>query len=94
MTSQRITSIRFAAKWTEPLDGTDERLSLAPRRIGIAQFHLGRGPCGKTVTSLKTCESETCFAVQQDHDDGTSKTFAYQWSDILGRIEIETGPSA
>jgi hypothetical protein len=95
MTS-RITSVRFAAKWTEP--HPDRRFDLMPQaceRVAQAEFFLGRGPCGKTVTKLSAVYSrgQENFQVEQDHDDGTSKVFIYRREDILGRIEIETGPS-
>lgn len=58
----------------------------------ITEWHsysLGLGPCGKTVTHLKTQFFGDMFEVVQTCDDGTSDKFIYKIEDIRGRIKIE-----
>ena len=88
----RITAIRFTAKWTEQL-GSDSRLLTALPKIGTAEFSLGRGPCGKTVDSLRFYSDRDYLSIRQTHDDGTEKRFLYRNDDIMGRVEVEYGPS-
>jgi hypothetical protein len=58
----------------------------------VAEFKLGRGPCGKVVASLR-CGWEggrqDIFWVHQMHVDGTEKMFYYRNADLIGRVEVE-----
>lgn len=60
------------------------------RQLGVADFQLGPGPCGLTVTALYGSWShpnEENFTVKQYCSDGSSKLFHYRREDITGRIE-------
>lgn len=55
-------------------------------------FGTGPAPCGKTVTHLavRWHESGRLMFIQQTTDDGEYKEFAYQMSDVFGRVEVLT----
>lgn len=77
------TSIKVPAKWATTSFGMDEV------RSAIAEFGLGEGPCGLTVTSLYgtwSCDRRN-FSVKQYCSDGSSKLFHYRREDLTGRIE-------
>jgi hypothetical protein len=59
------------------------------RRAEIAEFKLGPGPCGLTVTSIDAQLSEGCLSIIQLHSDGPAKHFIYPLSQLTGRIEAE-----
>lgn len=90
--TQRVVSISFPAKWTEPSPSSPRPVD-AQSRIDVANFFLGRGPCGKTVVKLQVVPNGYGLEITQAHSDGTQKAFFYQWQDVLGRVEVETGPS-
>jgi len=74
-----ITCIRVPAAWVH--EGTS--------RTSRAEFLLGPGPCGKTVSMLESTFKDGCLCILQVHDDGTYKRFLYPLEQLLGRIEIE-----
>lgn len=79
----RIQSVKFPSRWRSKydLEGT-----------GIAEFKLGPGPCGLTVTRIFAWWSAngSLFTVRQHCADGYEfKDFTYRASDITGRVEIE-----
>lgn len=75
-----ITRILVPAHWVH--EGTP--------RTDRAEFTLGPGPCGKTVSMLDDEIADGCLYILQVHDDGTSKRFVYPLSQLHGRIEIES----
>lgn len=75
----KIKSIIFPAQFA---DGRRNQCS-------VAAFHLGDGPCGKTVTSLELEPNDVGFQIEQRHSDDTAKVFFYQWRDVTGRVEVE-----
>jgi len=54
-----------------------------------AEFTLGPGPCGKTVTRLDFTIDNACAWVLQVHEDGTFKRFVYPLAQLTGRVEVE-----
>lgn len=75
-----ITLIKFPSTWKCKYD-TDN--------TGIAEFKLGLGPCGLTVTKLHYRYNAAALQVRQYYTDGTCKDFIYNWTDITGRVEVE-----
>lgn len=58
-------------------------------RLDRAEFALGPGPCGKTVTRLAFKIDDACAWVLQEHEDETFKRFVYPLTQLHGRIEVE-----
>ena len=54
-----------------------------------AEFKLGLGRCGKTVSALTIAYDINLVHIRQDHTDGTFKVFSYAIKDLHGRIEVE-----
>ena len=80
----KVVCVKIPSTWR---DGLEQTIS------GKAEFRVGIGPCGKTVTLLR-CGWEQgglVFVLYQGHSDGTGKTFYYRREDITGRIEKEYG---
>lgn len=76
----KTASIKFVSTWVD---------ANGMARREAAEFKLGDGPCGKTVSNLIYTIEAGCLCIYQQHTDGTSKDFAYQLRDICGRIEVE-----
>ncbi|WP_066765661.1 hypothetical protein [Sphingobium sp. CCH11-B1] len=81
-----IVSIKFPSVWQDAPMGTP---FATVQRSQTVEFKLGLGPCGKTVTGLKTDNDREFFYILQSHDDGTHKRFMYRLCQIVGRIEVE-----
>lgn len=79
----KLTRIRVPAAWTEPSGNV---------RFTPAEFTLGPGPCGKTVTNLGYTVSEGVLSITQAHDDGTARRFFYPLGQLTGRIETDIEP--
>ena len=78
----KITRIRIPSSFT---------IAGQPTRFETAEFKLGKGPCGKTVTAL-TCKIDADdVMVLQEHTDGSYKEFYYPRFQITGRVEVEHG---
>ena len=77
MTISRIT---VPARWIEP-SGNERRRP--------AEFKLGKGACGRTVTSLDAQLSEGCLSIVQHHSDGPAKQFIYPIALLTGRVEAD-----
>lgn len=84
---QYITRVRVPATWVNnDLDGQDE-----PRCDGVADFILGPGPSGLTITEIYedwSYPNKENFTVTQKCSNGQKKSFTYRREDITGRIEI------
>ncbi|MBB3693035.1 hypothetical protein [Sphingomonas sp. BK580] len=78
----RITRIRVPASWLTE-GGSTRHLP--------AEFTLGLGPCGLTVTTLQLWWSDGCLCIKQSHTDGTVKRFIYPLTQLHGRVEVEYG---
>lgn len=70
----------------KPWSGAKQEVEWVFARV---DFQLGLGPCGKVVKDLAAYQTENTFTISQTHEDGTSKDFIYQMSDIAGRIVVE-----
>ncbi len=83
----------YTRYWTSrvrvPATWHDEYVSVTSR---VADFRLGEGPCGLTVTQIYCgwTEGGKNFYVKQKCSNGESKTFTYRREDITGRIEETT----
>ncbi len=78
MPEPRITLLRIPARY---------EIDAAGERIGVAEFRLGPGPCGRTVRALRITDGAASLTVIQEHDDGTVVAFTYLHQHITGRIE-------
>jgi hypothetical protein len=59
------------------------------RRAEVAEFKLGLGPCGLTVTKLDSQLTEGCLVITQHHSDSPAKRFVYPLWKLTGRVEAE-----
>jgi hypothetical protein len=75
-----ILSIKVPASWVDHT-GTG--------RLDPAEFTLGPGPCGLTVTRLQAKVADGCFVVKQSHQDGPPKVFIYPLAQLVGRVEVQ-----
>lgn len=57
----------------------------------VADFKLGLGPCGKTVTKLDVDYCDNFVTVTQITSDGEGKLFRYHFAQLTGRIEETYG---
>ncbi|MBB3910131.1 hypothetical protein [Sphingomonas desiccabilis] len=74
------TRIRFPTMWANGAGG---------EACGIADFKLGKGPCGLTVSRLDYEVADGCLHILQQHADGPPKRFVYPLTTITGRIEAD-----
>jgi hypothetical protein len=77
-----VKSLRFPASWSQDGIPRDE----------VAEFRLGLGPCGRTVTRLGYEIGDGCLHILQEHSDAPQKRFVYPLSQLTGRIEAEFQP--
>lgn len=75
-----IARVRFPASWRDGAGG---------QHCGLADFRLGKGPCGLTVDTLSVRLAEGCLTIEQTHVDGPPKTFIYPLDQLTGRVEVE-----
>lgn len=78
----KVTRIRIPAEF---------RVSASQTRTEVADFKLGKGPCGKVVTGLEMDCQAAFVEVIQCHADGTGKSFHYPNHTLTGRIEVTYG---
>jgi hypothetical protein len=74
--------IRFPASWSQQGTFRDE----------VAEFRLGKGPCGLTVTRLDYEVADGCLHILQEHAGHPPKRFVYPLAQLTGRIEAEYHP--
>jgi hypothetical protein len=77
-----VSSIRFPASWHD---------SAGTFRNEIAEFKLGQGPCGLTVSALSYSVADGTLVIEQRHVEGGPKTFIYPLAQLTGRIEVQKG---
>lgn len=78
---ETITRVTVPSKWGGLYDTA---------KTANAEFRLGDGPCGKTVTKLfvRWDGDPDRFTVRQHYEDNTWKDFIYLASDLTGRVKI------
>lgn len=76
-----VTSIKVPARWRQ--DGRFVH--------GVAEFKLGKGPCGLTVSSLSYTIRDGVLTIDQRHTEGGPKAFVYPLDHLTGRIEVTKG---
>lgn len=75
-----ITSIRIPSRYFSYGDNSYVQTT--------AEFKLGLGRCGETVTSLTARLTPSYVVVQQKTAEGSFKEFIYFTKDIIGRVEV------
>jgi hypothetical protein len=77
---REVQLVKFPSRWRSKYDTNN---------TGVAEFKLGLGPCGLTVTKLRVRWAGTLLVITQYYSRGGSKDFIYRDRDITGRVEIE-----
>jgi hypothetical protein len=76
-----VTRVTIPSKWGGLYD---------TEKTGLAEFRLGKGPCGKVVTKLVATwhGAPDRLVIRQDYENQPSKDFIYLVKDLTGRVEI------
>jgi len=82
-----VIKVRVPCTWVATMGDATKRADLH----GIADFHLGEGPCGKTVERLDVHYHAWGVEVVQVCTCTEQKNFVYPWHTVTGRVEVTHG---